>query len=149
MHERDAAVVDDVVGQHRHHDLGAQRVLVESRGISRAQFHREVVGQHLLRPVVAVDVRRHQVVGEGDLRPRQKHAEFRGHKAHTAPEPLGDLLVRGQELDGPVQQSAVLQGRHQPLVDRQQPALLEPPVGQQHVLPVVVGQHKMGDVVGH
>jgi hypothetical protein len=62
---------------------------------------------------------------------------------------LVDLLVRRQELDHPVQQAALLEHAHHPLMHRQQPAALRPAVGQQHVLPVVVGQHEVRDILGH
>ena len=149
LHEGDAHVVDQVVGDLRADDLALQAMTTHGLAELLGQLRREG-GLHLASQVVVV---RHQGFQqrflEVDLAVGDQHRQLRPGQAATVGGAFVELVIAGQELQGTVQLAGGFQSRHQALVLGQALAGAALGQGQGLGLLVVVAQHQRTDRIGH
>ncbi|RMN69924.1 hypothetical protein ALQ54_05713 [Pseudomonas syringae] len=149
LHEGDAHVVDQIVGDLRADDLALQAMAAHGRGKLGAQRRRER-GFHITRQIVVI---RHtgfqQRFLKVDLAVRDQHRQLGTTQALLGRNPLGNLLFSRQELDGAIKLATRLQVTHQTLVFGNPLVSATGCQRQRLGLLVVVAQHQVADFVGH
>ncbi len=149
LHEGDAHVVDQVVGDLGADDLALQAMAAHGLAVLLGQQRREG-GLHLAGEVVVV---RHQGFEqrflEVDLAVGDQHRQLGTGQTLAVGEALVEFLVAGQELQGTVQLAGGFESGDQALVLAD--ALAGAALGQGEGLGllVVVAEHQVGDGVGH
>ncbi len=141
--------VDRVVDQHGRGDLTAQRVADQVLREPLAQRRREVRVQQGAQVRVVRQRGVQQLLGDRDLRVRQQYGRLRAGQTVSGGDPLTDLAVRGQELQGPVQVTLADQVAQVALLGVEHVLGLGEGVGDGRVLRVVVAQDQPADLVGH
>ena len=140
--------VDDLVAQHRRHDLAPQPVALHLV-LEPGERLGEVADQGFLEERILRRVGRHDLVGQFQLGIGHQHGQFGPGQGLASRSHLADLDVAGQALDLAVQLSARDQRLHGPLLGVETARPFRLLQGQGQGLVVVVGQNLEPDLVGH
>ena len=148
-HERGAHAVDRGVGDHGGDDLALQAVALHVRRVFLVQRQREVAHQFLGQVRVFRHVRIEQLLVQADLVVGQQDRQLRTRQAHAAGLAVGQFGVAGQVFHLPVQRAFGLQRADEVRHRAQARHRLVLHQGDGLVLPVVVPQHQVTNLLGH
>ena len=114
-----------------------------------AEHVREVREQQPVAPGVIGEFAAQELVRQEVLRVHEEDGELRRRQPVAVGPAFRQLLVAGKVLDDAVDLIAELEPAQVPLMDVDQRRSLHGGVDQRLVLPDVVGEDELGDVVGH
>ena len=141
--------VHEAVGGRGGDDLAAQAVVADGAREALLDGRREVARQLRRQVRVLGHVGGEQVRVEPDLAVGEQDRQLRARQSDAALAPLGELLVRRQELERAVQFAGALQQADQVLELRQPRRRLQLEGADRLALQVVVAQYQGRDLVGH
>ena len=149
LHEGDAHVVDQIVGDLSADDLALEAVLTHLRAKLGHQLGRESRFHIADQIIIIRHTRFQQGFLEIDLAVGNQHRQLRTRQALAVGQALADFLLGRQKLQRPVELAGRLQCRHQPAVLAN--AFTGAALSERQCLSlfVVVAQHQRGHFVGH